>query len=355
MKLTALFRGAKYDVEVEDGATAAALIAAVQKALAPAQLVSLKLLARGRDVAAAAMRDKSLQEVGVANGATLQVVASTASEAAEVAAPPHIRVKDDLEPTGREHAHRERLSAHAARPAGPGVHTLSGAGAGAEEYGFGDIRELKGLPDEEKAREVLRRIASDPGVLAVMRARRWRVPILSEMYPDGSVGVDPVCVLGLNKNMGQEICLRIRTDDLRGFRKYGIVLATVYHELAHNAISEHTGAFYTLVSEVKRQAEAGDWTRHGGHSLGGEEIYRRPDDVGSGAGAEVHGPSFEGGVGAVGGGAGAAVAVPGTAASRELAALAAQRRAAAAAKTEPGSGQGDAGHTSDGTASSAGR
>lgn len=40
------------------------------------------------------------------------------------------------------------------------------------------------------------------------------------MFPDGKVGVDPVCVLGLNQNKGQKILLRLRTDDLLGFRKY---------------------------------------------------------------------------------------------------------------------------------------
>lgn len=40
------------------------------------------------------------------------------------------------------------------------------------------------------------------------------------MYPDGKVGVDPVCVLGLNQNKGQKILLRLRTDDLLGFRKF---------------------------------------------------------------------------------------------------------------------------------------
>lgn len=49
---------------------------------------------------------------------------------------------------------------------------------------------------------------------------RWTVGTLAEMYPDGKVGVDPVCVLGLNQNKGQKILLRLRTDDLLGFRKY---------------------------------------------------------------------------------------------------------------------------------------
>ena len=38
----------------------------------------------------------------------------------------------------------------------------------------------------------------------------------SEMPPEGKVGVSPVCILGVNINRGQEISLRLRTDDLRG-------------------------------------------------------------------------------------------------------------------------------------------
>jgi hypothetical protein len=60
------------------------------------------------------------------------------------------------------------------------------------------------------------RLASDPGVAGVMSKHRWRVGLLSEMPPEGLVGVDPVCILGFNKNRGQEISLRLRTDDLRG-------------------------------------------------------------------------------------------------------------------------------------------
>ena len=48
---------------------------------------------------------------------------------------------------------------------------------------------------------------------------RWTVPRLSELYPTGDVGKD-VCLMGLNKNKGQEILLRVRTDDMLGFRKY---------------------------------------------------------------------------------------------------------------------------------------
>jgi hypothetical protein len=53
-----------------------------------------------------------------------------------------------------------------------------------------------------------------------MARRRWSVGALCEMAPEGLVGVDPVCTLGLNVNKGARIHLRLRTDDGRGFRKY---------------------------------------------------------------------------------------------------------------------------------------
>ena len=58
--------------------------------------------------------------------------------------------------------------------------------------------------------------------------------MLAEMYPDGKVGVDPVCVLGLNRNKGQQILLRLRTDDLQGFRKFLSIKQVLCHELTHN-------------------------------------------------------------------------------------------------------------------------
>lgn len=39
--------------------------------------------------------------------------------------------------------------------------------------------------------------------------------LLSEMPPEGKVGVSAMCVLGYNVNNGQEISLRLRTDDLK--------------------------------------------------------------------------------------------------------------------------------------------
>jgi hypothetical protein len=41
-------------------------------------------------------------------------------------------------------------------------------------------------------------------------------------------------ILGLNKNAGEEISLRLLTDDLEGTRLYREVRKVLLHELAHN-------------------------------------------------------------------------------------------------------------------------
>ena len=76
------------------------------------------------------------------------------------------------------------------------------------------------------------------------------------MYPVGLVGVSAVCTLGLNKNKGQEILLRIRTDDLRGFRKALTIRKVLYHELAHNVHSAHAGHFHALMAQIEREVDA---------------------------------------------------------------------------------------------------
>jgi hypothetical protein len=49
-----------------------------------------------------------------------------------------------------------------------------------------------------QALRVLYRVANDPGIVAIMESHRWNVGLLSEMPPEGKVGVSEVCVLGYN-------------------------------------------------------------------------------------------------------------------------------------------------------------
>ena len=70
---------------------------------------------------------------------------------------------------------------------------------------------------------------------------------------EGKVGVDPVCVLGLNVNKGQEIKLRLRTDDLQVFRKILTIKKTLYHELTHNVHSERPHRRRRAWARVRRR------------------------------------------------------------------------------------------------------
>ena len=70
-------------------------------------------------------------------------------------------------------------------------------------------------PAPLEAMKILKRLAADPGIVHIMSNHKWQVGKLSEMPPEGKVGVSPVCILGVNINAGQEISLRLRTDDLK--------------------------------------------------------------------------------------------------------------------------------------------
>ncbi|GLD91866.1 hypothetical protein PINS_up000399 [Pythium insidiosum] len=139
-------------------------------------------------------------------------------------------------------------------------------------YRFHNVEVLENFSDAHRAREILEQLATDRGVLAVMAKHKWTVGCLAEMYPDGKVGVDPVCVLGLNQNKGQKILLRLRTDDLKGFRKFLSIKKVLYHELAHNVHSEHDNDFYQLMRQIEKECGELDWSASNGHVVGGSAV-----------------------------------------------------------------------------------
>lgn len=138
-------------------------------------------------------------------------------------------------------------------------------------YGFGKIETLPNLPNQDMAQKILSKLANDPGILACMAKHQWKVGSLAELYPEGKVGESAVCVMGLNKNKGQQILLRIRTDDLRGFRKFLNIKKVLYHELAHNVHSDHDAQFFQLMRQIERECLKMDWTNGNGISSSEEE------------------------------------------------------------------------------------
>lgn len=78
---------------------------------------------------------------------------------------------------------------------------------------------------------MLRR-ASTLLTLTVPLTLRFAVGVLTELHP-----VTHPTLLGLNKNFGEEVSLRLLTNDLTGTRSYAEVRKVLVHELVHNKIS----------------------------------------------------------------------------------------------------------------------
>jgi hypothetical protein len=183
-------------------------------------------------------------------------------------------VKDDLTEEGQRQMKQRKLQGQ--RLLQKAIHKNAQRRSNSTEcnkYGFGRIETLPDLPNEAKAREILTSIASDPGIKACMAKHKWNVETLSEMYPEGQVGVTDACVMGLNRNKGTKIELRLRTDDMKGFRKNLSIREVLYHELAHNVHSDHNGEFFQLMRQIKRECQQMDWTQGNGISSVNGEIY----------------------------------------------------------------------------------
>jgi len=137
-----------------------------------------------------------------------------------------------------------------------------------------------------------------------MRKHKFTVPLLTEMNPvehttSSHEGVSRT--LGLNRNKGEVIELRLRTDAYDGYRDYKTIRKTLCHELAHNVHGPHDRNFWELCKQIEKEVEGSDY-RAGGRSLG-EEYYaggEEVDDHGGWSGGE-----FVLGTGSGGGGGGA--------------------------------------------------
>lgn len=105
-----------------------------------------------------------------------------------------------------------------------------------------------------------------------MAKHKWSVPLLTEMNPAEHTTHESR-TLGLNRNAGEVIELRLRTDAYDGYRDYKTIRRTLCHELTHNVWGEHDADFWRLCREVEAEVERGDW-RSGGRALTEEEFYR---------------------------------------------------------------------------------
>ncbi|KAL8872630.1 MAG: hypothetical protein Q9174_001770 [Haloplaca sp. 1 TL-2023] len=142
-------------------------------------------------------------------------------------------------------------------------------------YTFGTIVPLAYLPNPDKSRRFLERLRDDAGIKASMRKHKFSVGVLTEMNPAEHTTHDSR-TLGLNRNRGEVIELRLRTDAYDGYRDYKIIRKTLCHELAHNVFGEHDRDFWDLTNKIEKEVEENDW-RSGGHALTNQEFYNPAD------------------------------------------------------------------------------
>eukprot|EP01024_Parvocaulis_polyphysoides_P073567 TRINITY_DN9475_c0_g1_i7.p1 TRINITY_DN9475_c0_g1~~TRINITY_DN9475_c0_g1_i7.p1 ORF type:complete len:359 (-),score=53.50 TRINITY_DN9475_c0_g1_i7:422-1498(-) len=129
--------------------------------------------------------------------------------------------------------------------------------SGTSRFSSYKVLEQSGLtPPPEQAMKLLKQLATDPSIVHIMNVHNWNVGLLSEMPPEGKVGVSAMCILGYNVNKGQEISLRLRTDDLKGFRKYIKIRETLIHELTHMVWGDHDINFKNLNSQLLKEVAA---------------------------------------------------------------------------------------------------
>lgn len=144
------------------------------------------------------------------------------------------------------------------------------------QYTFHTLRPLPYLPNSDRSLRFLERLRDDAGIKAAMRTHKFSVPLLTEMDPAMHTTHESR-TLGLNRNQGEVIELRLRTDAYDGYRDYKTIRKTLCHELAHNVWGPHDRNFWNLCKQIEREVDRDDW-KSGGRSVGNQEYYEPEED-----------------------------------------------------------------------------
>lgn len=143
------------------------------------------------------------------------------------------------------------------------------------KYTFMQVRPLSGLPHPERSLKLLMRLKEDPGIRAAMKKHKFTVALLTEMEPlahTETTHEGTSRILGLNRNQGEVIELRLRTDAHDGYRDYKTIRKTLCHELTHNVHGPHDRQFWDLCHQIEREVDAADW-KSNGRTLGETSRY----------------------------------------------------------------------------------
>ncbi|KAL5342360.1 WLM domain-containing protein [Aspergillus crustosus] len=169
------------------------------------------------------------------------------------------------------------------RAGGNSIRTLSSS---SDNYTFHRLEPLAHLPNPSRSLTFLTRLRDDPGIRSAMAIHKFSVPLLTEMDPAEHTTSESR-TLGLNRNKGEVIELRLRTDAYDGYRDYRTIRKTLCHELAHCVFSEHDRDFWDLTKRIEGEVEKGDW-KSGGRQVGEGEFYNPGDWEVEAEGGHVH-------------------------------------------------------------------
>jgi len=201
-----------------------------------------------------ALKDQTLAQLGINNGAMVYLVGSKAEDILEIRSLKSNKFLRGFNKDETQKPKEKQTDLRFKTKSNP----LIGSFETLPQFNF---------PPPSKALRLLHRIATDNGVMAIMKRYNWHIGSLKEMPPKGLVGISERCVLGYNVNRGQIIALRLRTDDLKGFRNYNRIIETMLHELCHMVYDEHDSNFWQFFRKLKREYEELDWKRSKGEIL----------------------------------------------------------------------------------------
>ena len=193
-----------------------------------------------------------------------------------------------------------RLNSSTVKPAAPYRHRDWQRAQEEATYTFQTILPLSYLPGPARSQKFLERLRDDPGIKASMRKHKFSVGVLTEMNPAEHTTHESR-TLGLNRNRGEVIELRLRTDAYDGYRDYKIIRDTLCHELAHNVFGDHDRNFWDLCKSIEKEVREADW-KHGGQAVSNEVFYDAEEREGSGG--HVDGGGWSGGEFVLGGSGG---------------------------------------------------
>lgn len=125
------------------------------------------------------------------------------------------------------------------------------------DHSFGH-RSTESTPHAFQAMQLLEKMATDPGIVAILKERELVVGTLGEMDPIDDRIMQKTeshggCLLGYNTNRGLRIDIKLRTDDLSDFRPYPELVGTLIHELSHNWVGDHNLLFWTNHAQMRAE------------------------------------------------------------------------------------------------------